>query len=68
MFRAGPKDLLRISVVDSLLSGYYNSSVVSLVISFSIDMIIVWNIVCILGWDTRSRRGLVLNSNREIIV
>lgn len=68
MFRAGPKDLLRISVVDSLLSGYYNSSVVSLVISFSIDMIIVWNIVCILGWDARSRRGLVLNSNREIIV
>lgn len=50
MFRAGPKDLLRIRVVDSLLSGYYNSSVVSLVISFSIDIVVVWNIVCILAW------------------
>lgn len=50
MFRAGPEDLLRVSIVDSLLSGYYNSSMVSLIISFSIDIVIVWNIVCVLAW------------------
>lgn len=57
MLRAGPRDLLRISVVDSLVSGYYKSSVVSLVISFSIDVVIVWNIVCILAWGGNQNLG-----------